>query len=62
MKNLAQRWTTMKRKKSSVLQRWSPLQKRPVADRCHHDGPSIARTAPDPNTTVRAPSVAIPRA
>jgi hypothetical protein len=60
MKNLAQRWMTMKKKKSSTLHRCMLLKKCPIFDRCHHDGPSNARTQPLAITTMRAARVSTP--
>ena len=56
MKNLPQRWTTMKKKNSSVLHRCRLLTKCPTDEVCHHDGPAIAITAPESRTTANADS------
>ena len=42
MKNLPHRWTTMKKKNSSVLQRCRLLKKWPTEELCHQAGPASA--------------------
>ena len=61
MKNLPQRWTTMKKKNSSVLQRWRLLTKCPTDEVCHHDGPASAITAPESRITANAASERTPK-
>ena len=46
MKNFPHRWTTMKKKNSSVLHRCVLLTKWPSEEVCHHAGPASAITAP----------------
>ncbi len=61
MKNFAHRWMTMKKKKSSVDQRWSEFTNNPARETCHHAGPSMAMTAPDKRTTRKAARVRAPK-
>ena len=61
MKNLPQRWTTMKKKNSSVPQRCVLFTKCPKLDVCHQAGPASAITTPDASTTAKAASVSTPK-
>ncbi len=61
MKNLPHRCTTMKKKKSSVLQRCMLLKKWPTLEPCHHAGPARASTAPEKRTTASEASVSTPK-
>src|ERR1035437_5985466 len=61
MKNLDQRWMTIKKKNSSTLHRCRLLRKCPILDTCHHDGPSRARRQPLAMTTIRAAVVNTPK-
>ena len=61
MKNFPHRWMTMKKKKSSTLQRCNEFTKRPTVERCHHAGPSSANSVPVMITTASADIVRAPK-
>ena len=61
MKNLPQRWITMKKKKASTLHRWSEFTKCPVDETCHQLGPMTARTQPVTMTQTRLTTVSTPK-
>ena len=61
MKNLPQRWITMKKKKASTLQRWSEFTKSPTDETCHQLGPMMARTQPVMMTQARLTTVSTPK-
>ncbi len=60
MKNLPHKWTTMAKKNTSTLHRWSELTKRPTVDTCHQVGPNTASTQPVAITTAREAMVMTP--
>ena len=61
MKNFPHRCRTMKKKKSSTLQRWMLLKNRPTSDWCHHDGPRTMRTTPEAKITTNEAKLRIPK-
>src|SRR5665213_140057 len=61
MKNFPHRWTTMAKKNTSTLHRWSELTNSPVDETCHHVGPKTASTMPVTITTPNAANVTTPK-